>query len=460
MNRALEIILAVTIFGVTLAFGGVQTITYSIMAFVLFTLLLLLVVRQTREGKIDLPLPVWPLLFVLLVVLQLVPLPLGLLEKVSPARLSDLVATQQPGRAALTVYPRDTWVELVKLLAYLSAFAIAAHVSDLRKNRSGLIRALILLGVAEAGYGIVQYLTGWQKIFTYAKKYNLEEATGTFINRNHFAGCLEMVIPFVLASAFYSFQAWGSRRHAFSGTPEHEERSSAAHQTIFYLFLLIFMVVALVFSRSRMGILVTIFIIVFLTGLAQLKLRQKTWLLGVLTFLACAVGYGLWIGLGPVLARFERVTEPTYLNIEGRISIWTDTLRLIGDFPLLGTGLGTFDVVYRQYQTGQVHLLVDHAHNDYLEFAADTGVVGAALLFVPMIYLLGKMIIAFLRDHRSYRRSMTLGCIGGTLALLLHGITDFNLHIPGNALIFTVVLGIGYRVAVWDRRGDAQSPTH
>jgi O-antigen ligase len=457
MNRVLEIVLALTICGVTLAFGGVQTITFTIMEFVVFTLLLLLVVKQTREGQIDLPLPVWPLLFVLLVALQLLPMPTVLLGKLSPGRLSDLAATSHAGWAALTIYANDTWLDLIKFLAYLSAFMLAAHVSDLRKSRSFLIRVLILLGVVEAGYGIVQYLTGWQKIFTYTKKYDLEEATGTFINRNHFAGFLEMVIPFVLASAFYSFQTWASRRHAFHGTLEEEERASAGHQTIFYLFLLIFMVVAVVFSRSRMGILVTLFTIVVLTLLAQLKVRRKAWLGGVLAFLACAVGYGLWIGLGPVLTRFEKITDPTYLSLEGRMTIWADTLRLVRDFPLLGTGLGTFDVVYRQYQTGLVNLRVDHAHNDFLEFAADTGLVGAVLLFLPMIYLLGKMIAAFLEDRRSYRRSITLGCIGSTLALLVHSLADFNLHIPANTLIFAVILGIGYRIAVLDRRATGRA---
>jgi hypothetical protein len=62
---------------------------------------------------------------------------------------------------------------------------------------------LVALGTFEALYGLVQYLTGWQRIFGYVKKYNLEEATGTYINRNHFAGFLEMVIPFGVALVLY-----------------------------------------------------------------------------------------------------------------------------------------------------------------------------------------------------------------------------------------------------------------
>jgi len=129
-------------------------------------------------------------------------------------------------------------------------------------------------------------------------------------------------------------------------------------------------------------------------------------------------------------------------------------VRLIRDFPLFGSGLGTFEIVYRQYQTTLVENVVDHAHNDYLEFAANTGFIGAAVLFMPIFYLLQRMIVAFLEDRHDYRRSITLGCIGGTLTILLHSLADFNLQIPANALVFAVILGIGYRVAILDPRQE------
>jgi len=452
MNRLIEVTLALVVVGTTLAFGGVQTITFTIMEFVVFGLFLLLLLQQTRAGLIELPLPIWPILFVVLVASQLIPIPVAVLEKVSPARLADVAMLPGTTWGALSVYPRVTWLGLVKFLAFVAAFVLAAHVSDLRRNRSVLVRVLILLGLVEAGYGIVQYLTGWHKIFTYTKKYDLEEATGTFINRNHFAGHLELVFPFVLAAAFYAFERWAGRHRALRGTAEGDVRSSAAQQAVFYLFLLALIVVAMVFSRSRMGILVTLVTLVFMSVLAQVKVRRKGWLLGILGFLGVVGSYGLWIGLGPVLARFERITDPHYLTIEGRYAIWSDTVRLIRDFPVFGSGLGTFEVVYRQYQTTLVENAVDHAHNDYLEFTANTGLIGVALMFIPIFYLLVRMIFAFLEDSRGYRRSITLGCIGGTLALLLHSLTDFNLQISANALTFAVILGIGYRAAILDPR--------
>ena len=458
MKKTVEIILALTLIGGALAFGGVQTITYTIMELVIFGLLLVVLVRQTQRGEIRLPLPIWPMLFAGVVVLQLIPLPVALAGRISPHRLADFSLFPQATWAAFSIYPHDTLLNLIKLLAYLGAFVLAAWATDYRKGRSVLVRGLIVLGFFEAAYGIVQYLTGWQKIFTYTKKYDLEEATGTYINRNHFAGLLEMVLPFVVAAAFYSFQVWASRRHGYEEGPEAEERSSAAYQTLFYFFLFIIMFVAVIFSRSRMGILVAVFTTGLVAVLGQLRARRKTWLLGIGLFLACALGYGLWIGLGPVLTRFETVSDPAYLKVEGRATIWQDTLRVIRDYPVSGTGLGTFELVYRQYQTTLVGQGVEHAHNDFLQTAVETGLPGAALLFLPIFSLLAKLVLSFLDDPRPYRRAMTLGCIGSTLALLLHSITDFNLRLPANALVFAVVLGLGYRVLIERRERQAQQP--
>lgn len=459
MNRFAEITLALVIVGATLAFGGVQPISYSLMEIVLFLVVLIIVARQTLRGEVRLPVPIWPVLFALLVVLQLIPLPTWLVGAVSPARLADAripgLEPASAGRMTLSIYPHDTLLTLMRFLAYLAGFLIAARVFDYRKGKSTLLRILIFLGCFEAAYGIVQYTAGWQKIFTYVKKYDLQEATGTYINRNHFAGLLELILPLVLASAFYTFQIWSGRRHDLEHSRRpSSERSAAAFQTLFYLFLLVLIVVGVIFSRSRMGILVTVFTLVFMAVLAQLKLRRRIWMLGTFFFLVLVLAYGVWIGLNPVLARFERIRDPNYLQLEGRAAIWRDAVQLIRDFPLTGTGLGTFEVAYRKYQKSLVGSTVDHTHNDFLEFASDTGLIGVLILFLPIFYLLGKMVVAFLADSRGYRRAVILGCIGSTVGLLLHSITDFNLQIPANALIFATILGIGYKAALGDSRGE------
>ena len=173
-------------------------------------------------------------------------------------------------------------------------------------------------------------------------------------------------------------------------------------------------------------------------------------------FLSALVGYGLCTGLNPVLVRFERLGEAHSLRSEDRLCIRKDSYYLLSEYPLAGTGLGTFGTAFRSHQEVALTKYVDHAHNDYLEIASDTGWMGLVLLFLQIFYLFGRMIVSFLNDSHRYRRSILLGCIGSTLALLIHSLTDFNLHIPANALIFAVILGIGYKAASIEPRAEKQ----
>ncbi len=459
MNKVLEWLLIAVVVGSTLAFGGVEPLAYSLVEITLFLGFLALVWYQAREGKIEIRLPIWPLLFALLVLLQVIPLPPSLIVRLSPARfvgpdVAGLIATHS--WATLSIYPHNTWLALIKLLAYISAFALAAYVFDSRRRKSALVKALIYLGVFEAAYGTIQYLTGWQKIFTYTKEYYVEEATGTYINHNHFAGFLELTLPFAMAYVFYFFQMWmvGRRRHPSPSGASGE--GAAGIRALLYLSLLLVFVVAVVFSRSRGGILATAFTMFVVALLAQFRVRRKAWLIGLFLFLAVAVAYGLWIGLDPVLARFEKMGEAHYFQFEGRFSFWKDSVGLIREYPLTGIGLGDFEIGFQRFQTAWVTFLVDHAHNDYVEFAAEMGLPGATLLFLPMLYLLGKMIASFLKDSRRYRPAVLLGCIGSTLAILIHSITDFNLQVTSNALVFSVVLGIGYKAAYLEPADEMQ----
>jgi hypothetical protein len=461
MRKLIEIVVALILVGTTLAFGGVEPIAYSAACAGLFLALLLVMLRQTWQGEIHIPVSIWPVLFALWVLLQVIPLPASLVASLSPVRFqSGAIATFPRAPVAwetISIYPHDTLVALLKYLSYLSAFILAAYVFDSRRGKSTLIRALILLGCFEACYGIVQYLTGWQKIFTYTKRFDLGSATGTYINRNHFAGLMELTMPLVLAAGFYSYEIWSGRRRGTRNTHSAAVRSEFAFKGLFYLFVFLLMALALLASSSRGGILAAMLSTLFVVLLAQIRTRKKSLTVAAVLFLFCIMGYSLWVGLDPVLVRFERLRDPSSLTMEGRIPIWKDGLQLIRDYPVTGTGLGTFQVAFRGYQTTLLDKYVDHAHNDYLEFTADTGFVGSALLFGPILYLFVRMIISFLDDQRLFRRSVTLGCIGAIMAILIHSVADFNLQITANALVFAVVLGIGYKATRYERMKEEKT---
>ncbi|MGH7867544.1 MAG: hypothetical protein ACREP9_07905, partial [Candidatus Dormibacteraceae bacterium] len=233
MDRILEAILGLTIIGEVLAFGGVQPLSYSIHEIVLFACVFALLARQTLKGKIQLKWPVWTLLFCILVLIQAVPLPAGLVETLSPKRVLPAsvlaVIHQSSSKVTLSVYPHGTLLMLMKVLAYICAFMLAVYLFDSRKRKSTLVQVLIYLGLFEAAYGAVQYLTGWQKIFTYTKVSYTESGTGTFINHNHLAGFLELTFPFIFGSVFYMFQAWqDERRRGRAAKPAGSQTSAGA----------------------------------------------------------------------------------------------------------------------------------------------------------------------------------------------------------------------------------------
>jgi O-antigen ligase len=461
IQKPAEIVLALVVIGEVLAFGGVQPLAYSLMEIAIFGLVLFLLVNQARAGEIQLALPIWPVLFALFVVCQLIPLPRSWVSHLDPLRPlpGNLLALEHRHGAwtTISIYPHATMVLLLKFLAYLGAFAVAAFVFNSSSRKSLLVRVLMFLGLFEAGYGMVQYLANWQKIFWMDKVYYTSEATGTYINHNHFAGFLELTFPFMLASVFYYFQIWQDGRRRGRAHADRTVTNAASIQSLFYSFLLVVAVVAVIFSRSRAGILATMFTVLFLAILAQLKTRRKAWTLGLAAFLLIAVGYGLWIGLNPVVGRFEAFRGGAeYFETEGRTSLWRSTMAMIHDHPLTGMGFGTYTSGLRHYQTYLVDYTVTHAHGDFLELTAGTGLTGAALLFVPIFVLLGMMIHSFLTDSRRFRPAVTLGCIGGTLALLIHSVADFNLHIPANALVFAVVLGIGYKTCIENKADRAK----
>jgi len=323
-----------------------------------------------------------------------------------------------------------------------------------------LMPGLIVLGSLEAAYGMVQYLTGYQKIFGFTKQFYTDEATGTYINHNHFAGFLELVIPFAAMMVFFHLQSLSAH-----GVPERRRLrggrySLSLHSPIlFYVFIMILLLIAVVFSRSRMGIFSVLASLILMAFLGRLGGGRRAWMVITLLVIACSMTYAVWIGLDPVISRFETLKPSALEDPYGRAAIWKQASGIIRDYPTVGTGLGTFVVAFRRYQTTSLDFLVDHAHNDYLEVTTDTGTLGAGLLFIPIIVLLFKMILAYVKARNPYRRSVLLACIGGSAALLIHSVADFNLEIPANALLFAVILGIGSKAtystsASWNTRKE------
>lgn len=423
-----------------LAFGGTQTLAF---AAVQMGVVLLGVVQFWRNGWPSISRPTGAILGMIVAIpfLQLLPLPAPVLSAISPARVAlaeSLFSSAAPlgGRLALTVNPYETQVAILKLLCYVLVFLLAFQ-SYQQGQQNALVRGLILLGILEAAYGSVQYLTGWQYIFTFAKQYDATEGTGTYINRNHYAGLLEMVLPFVLARILIHKPTHEAAQHSrwkrmlISPLSFHVLRDTVVFAVL---------AVGLVFSFSRMGILAALEGVLLVVCIAYLQIRRRAALFVVFLVLALPLAYSIWIGLNPVIARFEGLRRSGFLA-EERIPIWRDTAALIRDHPWLGTGMGTYPWASLHYQTYGLDRRYEHAHNDYLEFAADMGIPASLLLFGGLWILTGKVARKSIFFEHTRDRILGAGCAGALAALLAHGFTDFNLQIPANAFIFAWIAG-------------------
>jgi len=296
-----------------------------------------------------------------------------------------------------------------------------------RRKPSALIaflHCLLAVGVFEAGLGLFQYFAapGW--IFGYMNTHY--DSTGTLINRNHFAGLLGMLIPVALGLAYV---AW--LRHRDAG------------RAYVYLLASGIMGLALTFSLSRMGILSLFATLVFLSVLAgSHSLKLGTAFLGIP--LVLLVGGALWIGVDVVVERYDRLFGEEGIQ-DSRRAVFRDTLSMIADNPM-GIGPGAYRDTFRRYQRDHNGLVFTHAHNDYLETAAEWGVPIAAAFWLGILFAFGASVRAFARAREPEKRGSLLAALGAIAYILAHSLTDFNLQIPSNAMLFFTFVAVAIAV--------------
>ena len=439
LPAVIGLVLALAMTASTLVFGGVTALGFAPVQMAVAVLAMAVFWRRgfprlsRATAAVVVTLCVAPLV-------QWIRLPRFVVGILSPARLDladrlSVLGAGLPQTLALTVNSYETRLALLRLICYLLVFLLAMRAYQLSGDQPILLALLIGLGVFEASYGIIQYLTGWQYIFFFQKQFDTEEATGTYINRNHYAGLLEMVIPFVLARVLIGPS---SRPH---GMPLWRRllTSSRSSRVLRDAVVLVVLVVGLLFSRSRMGIAAAVLGMVLAAVLAH-RQGYRSVGIGLLLVLLLAGAYASWIGLSPVVERFAH-TQQQGIFEENRIPVWRDTVALIRDYPVFGTGLGTYTWSSLHYQSDLLSVRYDHAHNDYLELAADLGVPAAVVFWAGLWILLGKVSRKALRLHRSHDQILAVGCAGALLALSLHSLTDFNLQIPSNAFLFSWIAG-------------------
>jgi len=279
-----------------------------------------------------------------------------------------------------------------------------------------------------AFFAIIQFFAGGGLIYWSVKPQYGGWIFGPYVNHNHYAGLMEMLIP--TGAAYVLTRPKGHPAKLPLG------------------IALIVPIVSLLLSGSRGGLasLLIEIQILFAIVLWMAPLSRRRSIAMTMTFGIVSVAV-LFFALAPaeVSKRLEdmaNLSPSSEVSMGERLHVAKDSLQIIRDYTWLGTGLGTFDVVYPQYRSFPSDLRWDHAHNDYAEALAETGLVGGFLI-LSALFLGLRSVFRGLRDRLSHETGwIQTGAAIGCCGLLVHALADFNFHIPANALWFAISLGI------------------
>jgi O-antigen ligase len=204
------------------------------------------------------------------------------------------------------------------------------------------------------------------------------------------------------------------------------------------------MILGLLFSASRMGILSLLLSFTAVTLSFRNPEKGQRLSKTPIFILGLAFLWGALIGLDAVISRFFAASE----GLRNRWEFWANTFQIIKDFPLLGSGLGTFTQVFPAYRSFHIEGVVTHAENDFLQLASEVGLIGTGLLTVAFLFLFYKAFSGIRKlSSEDPRRYIGIGGLVGIIALLIHSMVERNIQVPANAFLFLVILALVLKIS-------------
>jgi O-antigen ligase len=314
-----------------------------------------------------------------------------------------------------TASPYHTRMELLLLLADLIVLFLAVQAFRTLEDWRGFVWFGMVFGFLVSMFGILQHLTSNGKLYWFREIGYGGMPFGPYVNRNHFAGFAELVLPLALVPLVLG-------------------RVRRERWPVVGLFAVL-PIGALFLSASRGGLVSFGAELGVLVLVMILRREMGKQVFAGVTVLLVALLLVSWLGVGQIL---ERLSSVQLLEVSSgkRASMRRDTWRIFLEHPVAGTGLGTLQIVFPLYETLYDGKIVNHTHNDYLEALAETGVLGGlACAWFVAVLLVGSL--KRLRQlNNSFAGALQLSGLVACSGFLVHSLVDFNLHIPSNALLF------------------------
>ncbi len=326
-----------------------------------------------------------------------------------------IVVQLATGRSA---YSAETASQGLLYCAYGAVSFLAAQCIRRTSQIKMLVWIFSIYGCAVALFALLQGLAPNGKLYWLRTPQLGGWIYGPYVNHNHYAGLMEMLIPIPLVFCL-THHAYGSRKWAAAIA------AGLMAATIFS-------------SGSRGGMLAITLEIIFLilVNRARKQRWKQTLVLG--TSLILVLGIAVWLGGAEVAKRVATIHSVSPAELSGgmRLAIDRDALHMFKYKPVLGWGLGSFSVVYPQFRSFYTNFFIDQAHNDYLQLLIEMGLLGFAVMLWFLVLLYRNSLKKLHDWTTSINGAVSLAALLGCTGILVHSFVDFNLHIPANAALF------------------------
>jgi tetratricopeptide (TPR) repeat protein len=428
-----------------LAFGTVEL--WSLAAVEVLTgiaaILLFLSACFSRKNTYVIPGLVPLLLLLLYILFQLIPLPADLVRFISPSTYSayaPVLSVSGEKWIPLTIDQKATLQEFFRISCYSLFYIVTIQLLSIGGRLKRTVFTVVSLAAGIALLAIAQQVDSPDKIYWLRSVPDNASPFGPWINPNQFAGYMEMMSPLALGL----FLFYKPRGHSDITPREKIVNFFTMPGSNLYLFIgsaATLMALSVFVSLCRGGIL-TITLSVFVFMLLYNMKRPRHGPAAILVIIGCVIIAVSWFGWDTVITEFNHGVTPSGELSDGRFYLWADSLRIIQSFFLFGSGFGTYIDIFPSFRSVPGYSIFDHAHNDYLELLTDGGIIGFALAgwFVLTILNHGRRKIRARRDK--YAVLLGIGAYTGIIAMLIHSVTDFNMHNGADGLYFFFLCGL------------------
>jgi hypothetical protein len=505
------------------AFAGVHVWAYSLMALGVFALTALVILADmighfrspspvhVRSWLQTNPAVPWVILFILLGCVQLLPLPASVVELLSPKgyELKALAlevtsgSEQESGWMRLSMIPYETKIQILRLFAYACMFFLLIRLTRTRKRILSVVFVLVGMGLFQVLYGMAQAYSSVHKIWWYPVQSGQGLVLGTYINANHLSMFLEMVIPlcFGLVFAYWPREATrhsagrpngnvqpdvvsrksvpdanntqgrkvrvktrstsSARYQSSSPSPGLAQRlkkwlttGSYREQRIIFSFVAMVLGLGLFLTGCRGGVLCFFAGTLGMALLFMSRRRFRGFGKTIFALIGAVLAYSLYVGVDVMIDTFAQQGLKN-----SRLDYTLSALPMLMDYPVLGTGMGTFKEAYLQYAVPyrSGNTILYYLHNDWLQVGVEVGFLGLLTVAAGYVWFMAKSIQAWFGRRNHFSIGIGGGAIAALLAVGIHAIGEFGLRMPANALTALAIAAVGWNALTLERSRGARA---